>query len=145
MEDIEWANKLLKEVLLAKSDELPRAVRMFFERLKNWLQSKGEEIFYAKEIRENFRMASSSCNRYIMDLLRNNYIKITGGNKYRQGFEYQIIKQDEYQKLQDHVKTALDEALENVKKSVSRIPTVSQNKNGILKENKTSELSPVSQ
>jgi len=125
LEDIEWANKLLKDVLLAKADELPRAVRIFFERLKNWLQS-------------------GNSNRYILELLRNNYIKITGGNKYRQGFEYQIIKPDEYLKLQQHVKTALDEALENIKKSVSRIPTVSQNKNGILKSNEIKELSAVS-
>jgi predicted transcriptional regulator len=145
LEDIEWANILLKDVLLSKADELSKAVRDFFERLKNWLQATKNEVFYAKEIRETFRMSSSSCNRYILELLRNNYIKITGGNKHRQGFEYQIIKQDEYRKLQEHVKTALDEALENVKKSVSRIPTVSQNKNGILKANETSNLKPVSQ
>jgi len=152
LEDIEWANKLLKDVLLAKADELPRAVRTFFERLKNWQKTGNKETFYSKEIRETFRMTSSSCNRYILELLRNNYIKITGGNKYRQGFEYQIIKPDEYQKLQKHVKTALDEALENIKKSacldgsqVSRIPTVSQNKNGILNLNDVRELKAVSQ
>jgi hypothetical protein len=137
LEDIEWANKLLKEVLLAKADELPRAVREFFERLKKWMQNNKTETFYAKEIREHFRITSSSCNRYILELLRNNYVRITGGNKYRQGFEYQIVKTDEYQKLQEHVKTALDEALENIKKSVSQYPTVSQNQNGILNANKT--------
>jgi predicted transcriptional regulator len=152
LEDIEWANVLLKDVLLAKADELPKAVRDFFERLKNWLQSTKNEAFYAKEIRETFRMSSSSCNRYILELLRNNYIKITGGNKFRQGFEYQITRQDEYRKLQEHVKTALDEALENVKnrvlqpaEPVSRIPTVSQNKNGTLKVKETSNLKAVSQ
>jgi DNA primase len=145
LEDIEWANILLKEVLLSKADELPRAVREFFERLKKWMQTNNSEVFYAKEIRETFRMTSSSCNRYILALLRNNYIKITGGNKYRQGFEYQIIKQDEYQKLQEHVKTALDEALDNIKKTVSRIPTASQNRNGILKANEIKVLNAVSQ
>jgi DNA primase len=145
LEDIEWANILLKDVLLAKSDELPRAVREFFERLKKWMQTNNSEVFYSKEIREIFRMTSSSCNRYILELLRNNYIKVVGGNKYRQGFEYQIIKQDEYQKLQEHVKNALDEALDNIKKSVSRIPTASQNKNGILKANEIKVLNTVSQ
>mgnify|MGYP000101547659 CR=1 FL=1 len=145
LEDIEWANRLLKDVLLAKSDELPRATREFFERLKQWMRTHKSEVFYAKEIRETFRMASSSCNRYIIELLRNNYIKVVGGNKYRQGFEYQIVKQDEYQKLQEHVKNALDEALENIKKSVSRIPTVSQNQNWILKANNASSLKAVSQ
>jgi DNA primase len=145
LDDIEWANKLIKDVLLSKADELPRATRDFFERLKGWMKASKSEVFYTKEIRETFRMTSSSCNRYILELLRNNYIKIAGGNKYRQGFEYQIIKQDEYQKLKEHVKSALDEALDNIKKSVSRIPTVSQNRNGILKENSISELNAVSQ
>lgn len=145
LEDIEWANRLLKDVLLAKADELPSAVRQFFERLKAWLKSSSKESFYAKEIRENFRITSSSCNRYVLELLRNNYIKISGGNKYRQGFEYQVIKADEYQKLQHHIKTALDEALENIKKSVARIPTVTQNRSGILKKNKVSKLDTVSQ
>ncbi len=145
LEDIEWANKLLKDVLLAKADELPRAIRTFFEKLKHWLKTNNMESFYAKEIREHFRMSSSSCNRYILELLKDNYIKITGGNKYRQGFEYQIIKADEYQKLQEHVRTALDKALENIKRSVSQYPTVSQNKNGILNEKKNNKLSAVSQ
>ena len=145
LEDIEWANILLKDVLLAKADELPKAVRDFFESLKHWMKANNKEVFYGKEIRENFRMTSSSCNRYILELLRNNYIKVSGGNKYRQGYEYQIIKPDEYDKLQEHIKTALDEALENIKRSVSRVPPVAQNKNGILKTNNTKELSTVSQ
>jgi len=122
LEDIEWANKLLKDVLLAKADELPRAVREFFERLKNWLNNNKMETFYSKEIRENFRITSSSCNRYILGLLQNNYIKISGGNKYRKGYEYQIIKPGEYRQLQQHVKNALDEALENIKKQYPGIP-----------------------
>jgi predicted transcriptional regulator len=145
LEDIEWANRLLKDVLLAKSDELPRAVREFFERLKSWLKDSSRDVFYSKEIREAFRISSSSCNRYILELLRCNYIKVTGGNKYRQGFEYQVIKPDEYQRLQEHVKTALDQALENIKRSVSRIPGVSQNESGILKINNVRELRAVSQ
>jgi len=144
-EDIEWANRLLKDVLLAKSDELSRAVREFFERLKRWLQTKKSESFYAKEIRETFRMTSSSCNRYILELLRNNYIKVCGGNQYRQGFEYQVIKLDEYQRLQQEIKTVLDETLENIKKQYPGIPTVSQTKNGILNHKEVSKLSPVSQ
>ena len=145
LEDIEWANRLLKDILLAKADELPRAVRDFLERLKNWLQTNNKEIFYTKEIREEFRITSSSCNRYILELLRNNYIKITGGNKYRQGFEYQVVKLNEYKELKQNIKTALDEALENIKKQCLSISTVSQNRNGILKLNGINTLSAVSQ
>jgi DNA primase catalytic core len=145
LEDIEWANRLLKDVLLAKADELPKAVRDFLERLKNWMQTNQRESFYAKEIREEFRITSSSCNRYILELLRNNYIKIVGGNKYRQGFEYQVVRFDEYKQLQQNIKTALDECLDTIRKQYPTIPTVSQNKNGMLKTNKTSLLNAVSQ
>jgi len=152
LDDIRWANRLLKDVLLTKSDELSRATREFFERLKKWMKENDQEVFYAKEVRETFRMTSSSCNRYILDLLRNGYIKVTGGNKYRQGYEYQVVRPDEYKKLQEHVKTALDEALERIEKELHisgneypGIPPVSQNENGILKNKQLSELSPVSQ
>jgi predicted transcriptional regulator len=152
LKDIEWANRLLRDVLLAKADELPRATREFFESLKNRLKADNKEVFYGKEIRESFRMSSSRCNRYILELLRNNYIKITGGNKHRQGYEYQIIKPDEYHRLQQHVKTALDQALEKIKKEPASpsgrypsIPTVSQRENGILNSGSIRELHPVSQ
>lgn len=145
LEDIQWANRLLKDVLLAKADELPRAVRDFLERLKNWLRNNKQEVFYAKEIREEFRITSSSCNRYILELLRNNYIKITGGNKYRKGFEYQVVKLDEYKELEQNIKTALDECLDTIRKQCPSIPTVSQNGNGILKTNNTNLLNAVSQ
>jgi len=152
LEDIRWANQLLKEVLLAKADELPKATREFFERLKTWLKAGNSEAFHAKEIREAFRMSSSSCNRYILELLRNSYIKISGGSKYRQGYEYQVVRPDEYQRLQQHVKTALDEALERIQESVElspdqypSVPPVSQKENGILKSNGHNELEPVSQ
>lgn len=145
LEDIEWANLLLKDILLAKADELPRAVRDFLERLKKWMQANGKETFYSKEVREEFRIPSSSCNRHIIELLRNNYIKVTGGNKYRQGFEYQVVKFNEYKELQQNIKTALDEALENIKKKCTGIPTVSQNTNGTLKTNNVRELNAVSQ
>lgn len=152
LEDIRWANRLLRDVLLAKADELPKATREFFERLKSWMKAGKSEVFHAKAIREVFRMSSSSCNRYILELLRNNYIKITGGSKYRQGYEYQVVKPDEYQRLQQHVKTALDEALERIQntgKSSSdqypSIPPVSHDRDGILKINDVKSLEPVSQ
>jgi len=152
LDDIRWANRLLKDVLLTKSDELSRATREFFERLKKWMKENSQEVFFAKEVRETFRMTSSSCNRYILDLLRNGYIKVTGGNKYRQGYEYQVVRVDEYQRLQEHVKTALDQALEKIEKELNiqkreypSIPPVSQNENGILKDKQFSKLSPVSQ
>ena len=48
IEDIQQANGMLKEVLLSKSDELTKACRDFFERLKSWLgaEKKGSCLLY---------------------------------------------------------------------------------------------------
>ncbi|MCP4177719.1 MAG: DNA primase, partial [bacterium] len=48
IEDIEEANKLIKDVLLAKSDELPRQIREFFESLKKQLKKEKKPNFYSK-------------------------------------------------------------------------------------------------
>ena len=102
---------------MAKSYELTNACRSFFERLKSWLKQKNKSGFYAKEIREQFRMPSSSCNRYILELLRNNYIKVTGGNKYRKGYEYEVLKYEEYEQLKAKTQTILDEVLNKIKRN----------------------------
>ncbi len=145
LEDIEAANGLLRDVLLAKSDELPQAVREFFEQLKQWMGSGDRQSFYAKEVRDAFRISSSSCNRYILELLRNNYIRIIGGNRHRRGYEYEVVKGEEYAMLKENVKTVLDQALDRIKKQYPGIPPVSQEGVGILKEESHSQLRAVSQ
>jgi DNA primase len=119
LEDIEWANKLLKDVLLAKSDELPRAVREFFEALKSWTNTAKKSSFYAKEVRETFRMHPSKVKRYLIELLRFGFIKVVGGNRYKSGLEYENDNTEEYQKLESGVSTALDKALNELRKKVS--------------------------
>lgn len=119
LEDIEWANKLLKEVLLAKADELNQAERSFFESLKKWLAANKKTSFYAKEIREAFRMHPSKIKRYLYSLSTYNFIKITGGNRFKTGFEYEVIATDEYTSLENAVNTVLDKVLEEIKQKVS--------------------------
>ena len=55
LEDIEWANRLLKDVLLAKADELSGECRRLFERLKTYLTQNNKTSFFKNEIREAFR------------------------------------------------------------------------------------------
>ncbi len=52
IEDIEQANDLLKDILLAKSDELTNACRDFFEKLKTSLKKEGKDSFYRSNIRD---------------------------------------------------------------------------------------------
>jgi 5S rRNA maturation endonuclease (ribonuclease M5)/predicted transcriptional regulator len=119
LEDIEWANRLLKDVLLAKADELSKAERIFFESLKKWLSSKDKTSFYAKEIREAFRLHPSKVKRYLHNLSNYNFIRITGGNRFKTGFEYEIITTEEYKSLESAVNTVLDNVLEEIKSTSS--------------------------
>ncbi len=118
LEDIEWANKLLKDVLLAKADELSGECRRFFENLKSWLKSNNKESFYNKEVRETFRMNPNNLKYYLVQLLRYNYIKIVGGNRHKSGYEYEITNTEEYRQLNENLTNALDTALNNIKKKL---------------------------
>jgi DNA primase catalytic core len=118
LEDIEWANRLLKDVLLAKADELSGACRQFFENLKSWIRSNKKESFFKNEIREAFRMNPSNLKYYLSQLHRYNYIKVVGGNRYKSGLEYEITNSEEYKQLQNKLTSALDAALNDIKQNL---------------------------
>ena len=115
LSDIEWANYLVKDTLLRKSDELSGQIRDFFENTKKLLRKKGKDnqSFYAKEIREHFRMNPMRVNRYLNDLEMRGYVKQTGGNQ-RTGFEYEIIAWDEYELLKSNI-NILDKTIEKLR------------------------------
>lgn len=99
IEDIEAANGLLKDVLLAKSDELPKAIRDFFEQLKSWVKKGKKESFYSREMQEHFRIYPMKINRHLRELESRSFIKRTGGNR-KNGFEYEVNRWEDYHKLQ---------------------------------------------
>jgi hypothetical protein len=112
-EDIRWANLLLKDVLFAKSDELPRQVREFFEGIKYHVKVTGKESFYAKDLRQKLRLNPMTVNRYLRELETRGYTRKVGGNR-KSGFEYEILNWSEYSELQQGIKV-LDEILEKIK------------------------------
>jgi len=115
LKDIEWANYLAKETLLRKSDELSGQLRSFFEGLKAVIgqRPKEEQTFYAKNIRELFRMNPMKVNRYLKELEQWGHIRQTGGNK-KTGYEYAITNWDEYGSLKEGT-GILDQILEKLK------------------------------
>ncbi len=119
LEDIEEANKLIKDVLLAKSDELTKTVREFFEQLKNRLKKDNKQSFYSKEIQERLRIYPMKVNRYLRELESRNFIRRTGGNR-KKGFEYEIYRTDEYTKLKSGM-NILDEILNKIKQNKENI------------------------
>jgi len=126
LEDISWANRLTKESLLRKSDELNGQLRSFFESLKKLISKRkkigeanqAEQTFYSKQIREQFRMNPMKVNRYLRELNQWGYIKQVGGYR-NTGFEYEIIAWDEYQYLQSGI-DVLDNILAKLKEQEER-------------------------
>lgn len=122
LEDIELANELLKDVLLAKSDELTKACRDFLETLKALLQKEKKQSFFRSEVREKLKINPHNLNHYLKTLHFYGYVKSIGGNKYKGGYEYEITNKDEYNQLQNSIETALDKALQTIKeKAVSNV------------------------
>jgi hypothetical protein len=115
IEDIEWSNRLLNDVLLAKSDELSGECRGLFERLKRWAKAEGKSSFFATQVREAFRMNPSNLKYYLIQLSRYGYIKPVGGDRYKRGYEYEIINFDEYRNLNTNISSVLDEVLQKIK------------------------------
>ncbi|MBK9567167.1 MAG: hypothetical protein IPO37_18955 [Saprospiraceae bacterium] len=62
-------------------------------------------------------MSPSTMKRHMIDLVRNGYIHIKGGSKYK-GFEYEIKDYEEYQKLKSNIDGKLNDILAKIKMSV---------------------------
>ena len=112
IEDIEIANELLKEVLLAKSDELTKASRRFYEVLQTYLKKEKKESFYSGEIRRTYRMTPATVKRHLRNLVKYGYVKTVGGSK-NKGYEYEVEK--EVDDLRNKITTALDAVLNKIK------------------------------
>lgn len=115
-EDIEWAFKLLRETLFRKSDELSGACRSFYETLKSPLSKSFKEgKFYASDIRQQIRINPRTLNRYLQELTEYGRLKITGGNKYKSGYQYEL--QSEPENLQDAIDRQITGILDKVKEA----------------------------
>lgn len=117
LEDIAEANKLMKEILLRKSDDLNGATRSYFEKLKGWLQQENRTTYTNQEIKKTLRLPASTIKRYQLHLYMSGHIRIAQGKKYK-GYEYEIVSYEEYQKLQQHIGNAMDEILHRLSGSV---------------------------
>lgn len=122
LQDIEWANYLIKDSLLRKSDELSGQVRQFFEGLKQ-LSGADHRSIYAKQVREHFRMHPMKANRYLRELEQRGYLQMAGGNR-KSGYEYEISAWEEYEKLKSGI-DILDEILERLKETEKQKPELS--------------------
>ncbi len=116
LEDIKYANELLKPILLRKSDNLNGATRNYFERLKIYLKKKGDTIFTNREMRKEFRMAESTMRRYQLKLESEGYIKRRKDIQ-SDSFVYEIVEQDEFGELENSINKALSVCLDKFVKT----------------------------
>jgi hypothetical protein len=138
LEDIAEANKLMKQILLRKSDELNNACRLYLEQLKNYLKENNRSAFSSREVRQALRVNASNQKRYMLQLFVNGFIKKSNGSKAK-GFMYEVVSYEEYNQLQNSISHVLDETLQGLVQSSKQV----QKKNGLLKAKPVKELSAV--
>ena len=119
-EDIELAFNLLKNCLFRRVDELSTTARGFYNWLKKYLTEAKTNRFTALDLRKAKRIHPRTLNRYLQELTLFNYIQITGGNRHREGYQYQITNFDEDNTLNNSIKTALNKTLETIKAEHSK-------------------------
>ena len=120
LEDVEEANKLLKETLLRKSDELTGACRNYLESIKSYLEQENKKQFSNLEIRRALRVNQSNQKRYNLNLTSNYYIKKVKG-KTGTAYLYEIVNTEEYQELTEHITSVLDKTLANLRKQEAKV------------------------
>lgn len=113
LEDVAEANKLMKEVLLRKSDELSGACRNYLEAVKSYLEQENKISFTNQEIRKALRVNPSNQKRYNLSLISNYYIKQVKGKK-GTAYSYQIVSYKEFHELRNHITGVLDENLKKL-------------------------------
>jgi hypothetical protein len=141
LEDIEEANKLMKEVLLRKADELSGATRNYFELLKTALQENTQSTFTNKEARQLLRLPISTIKRHNLELLQSNHIK-RNENKNTKAYHFEIVSYEEYNQLQNNIGTVLDNIYNNLK---AHQPTTAQINNEPIKRKPAKALTATAQ
>jgi hypothetical protein len=115
IEDIEEANRLMKEVLIRKSDPLNEACRKYLEWLKTWLNVSKKSSFTNKEVRQAIRINPSNQKRYMVQLQDYDYVQKIQGEKGKTHY-YEVTNIEEYEKLKNGISSILDKISEGLKK-----------------------------
>lgn len=115
IEDVEEANKLMKEVLIRKSDPLNEACRKYLEWLKTWLNVSKKSSFTNKEVRQAIRINPSNQKRYMVQLQDYDYVQKIQGEKGKT-HHYEVTNLEEYEKLKNGISSILDKISEELKR-----------------------------
>ena len=128
LEDIEYANELLQDILLRKSDELTGACRNYLEQVKDYLATRdqvGEEqepitSFSNLEIRKALRVNANNQKRYNVSLLENYYIRKVSGKKGTR-YVYEVVSLEEFEGLKGQIINVLEENLKKLQEAETKL------------------------
>lgn len=109
VEDIRNANRLLKEVLIRKSDLLTGNSRNRLEKFKSSLENLGQ-TFTNLQLRYALKVTKTTAQRYLNQWQEVGLIKKMQ-NKETQTYYYQLIDENEYQNLENKIGEILENAL----------------------------------
>lgn len=115
IEDLQTACEILFESIVLKVDELDGSLRQFYEKLKEYINGKGnrEYEFNRFEIRTATGVSKTQQHYYLNRLLELEYIKQFGfANR---GFKYQISYWDNMAALRARIKDSLELQLQQLK------------------------------
>ena len=117
-EDLQVAAEIMFESIVLKVDELDGSLRQFYERLKSYVKTKGNNHhesyeFNQREIRHALHVSKSQLQRYLNDLLQPEYIRQAGGHINR-GFNYKVMYWDNIAVLRSKVKRHLQGQLDQL-------------------------------
>lgn len=117
-EDLQIAAEILFESILLKVDELDGSLRQFYERLKQYIKTKGNGHhenyeFGQREIRQSLHVSKTQLHRYLHDLEQLEYIRQSGGYANR-GFNYKVLYWDNVQVMRSKVKRHLQGQLDQL-------------------------------
>ncbi len=107
-EDLQTACDILFESILLKVDELDGSLRQFFERLKDYVNTRQTETddFTQRDIRQTFNISKAQCSRNFSRLQSLEYITSRYSNNQRK-VSYKIDYWDNYAKLRARIKDDL--------------------------------------
>ena len=118
--DIELAFKLLQNSLFRKADELSTSSRGFYHWLTDFLAAAKTTQFTALDIRKTKAINPRTLNRYLQELKLYSYIKVTGGNKHREGFIYKITGFGNQTDVQNRIEKELRNTLKKIKEAYGK-------------------------
>jgi len=115
LEDIEEANKLMKEVLLRKTDDLNGATRNYFERLKDWLKKEDKNSFTNASARQALKVNASNQKRYMIALQEWGLVGKVKGDK-KNGFAYEVRTYEDQVQRNQRIEQVMDQMVCEIKK-----------------------------